>query len=154
MDVLVDNTPRARIRPGQSIPIFLPPYRAYSVRLAPVNGRGGRFDANAREISLYRGNVQFLEWEVRAVQAVFGRLVDADGRPLGGVALYGERDFIQSDASGYFQAEIAGSETFTLRKGGAEICRITLTPTGGEVPILDLGNVVCMSRPAASTENP
>jgi hypothetical protein len=154
MDVLVDNTPRARIRPGQSIPIFLPPYRAYSVRLAPVSGRGGRFDANAREVSLYRGNMQYLEWEVRAVQPVYGRLVDTAGRPLGGAVLYGERDFMQSDASGYFQGEIAGTESFALRKGGAELCRVTLAPAAGETPILDLGDVVCTTTPASSTEKP
>jgi hypothetical protein len=152
MDVLVDNAPRARIRPGQSIPVFLPPYRSYSVRLAPVSGRGGLFDANAREISLYRGNMKYLEWEVRAVQPVYGRLVDSGGRALGEAVLYGKRDFLQTDASGYFQGEVAGTESFVMRKNGADVCRITVTSPDVQTALFDLGDVVCTTGPAASGE--
>ena len=153
MDVLVDDVPRARIRPGQSIPVFLPPYRAYAVRLAPVNGRGGRFDANAREVSLFRGNMQYLEWEMYQVQAVFGRVVDVAGKPLTSAALFGERDFMQTDASGYFQGEVAGEEIYVMRKGGVEMCSITLAPSVSDRPLHDLGDVLCRSASITSGDD-
>ena len=145
MDVLVNEVPRARIRTGESVPIFLPPYRTYSVRLAPVNGRGGRFDGNARAVTLFRGNMQYLQWEVRSVQSVFGRLVDDTGRVLAGEVLFGDRDFIQSDAKGYFQGEIAGEEVYVLRKAGEVVCRIKLSPREDPALIIDMGDIVCVT---------
>lgn len=143
VDVVVDDAPRARIRPGQSVPIFLPSYRTYAVRLAPVSGASGRFDTSVREVTLYAGNMAALEWQADFVQAVFGRLVDASGTPIANALLSGGRDFMQSDAHGYFQGEIALGDEFVVRAAGQEICRVEFPASTDGSALHRLGDVQC-----------
>lgn len=154
VDVLIDNTPRARLVSGQSLPIFLAPYRSYSVRIVPVSGQTARFDTRTREVSLYRGNMELLKWEVVLTRAVFGRLVDPAGKPVSNSVITGDFDFMQTDANGYFQGEIATGDRFVVRQQGRKICALRLVLPTKDVPLKRLGDVLCdITLPPNSERN-
>lgn len=143
LDVLVDNAPRARISAGQSVPIFLPAYRSYDVRLMPVAGTPARFDTSSRRVTIYAGNLAALDWTVQKVHAVFGRLVDSTGRPIAGAIINAPRDFVQTDASGYFQAEIARGEELTAHDFSGAECTLAIAPLQAADGLERLGDVIC-----------
>ncbi len=142
-DVLINNAPRARIRMGQSIPIFLPAYDTYSVRLAPVGGASGRFEHGARDVTIFAGNMATLQWQVSNVQAVLGRLLDINNQPLENVVISGTRDYMFTNKNGYFQGEIATNEEFVVKQKGKEICRLRFSTSKGSPYLRRLGDIIC-----------
>lgn len=144
-DILVDNTLRGRITPGQSLPIFLRPYRTYSVRLVPHGGAALRFDTAARNVTLYSGNMADLAWRADALVAIFGRLVDEQGRPMANMILTGGGDLVQTDGAGYFQAELTAAEKLTI--AGTAGCAVQLPPLRpGSQGFQRMGDVRCVTR--------
>ena len=146
VDVLVDGAPMARLRGGQSTPIFLPPYRVYRVTVLPVGGPAIDFDNRDRRISLFPGNVQTLTWKVTPVMAVFARALDAGGRPIADAAIEGAREPAVTDDQGYFQVEVGTGATLTLHPASGA-CRIPLPKAAPQNGYAGLGNLVCNNAP-------
>ena len=73
----------------------------------------------------------------------FGRLVDADGRPIADAVMTGKGIWGQTDHDGYFQIEIPEGEIVhvTLRNGQA--FEIELPSASGEKVFADVGQMVC-----------
>ena len=143
-DVLINGAPAARLRGGKSAPVFLAPYRVYRVSLRPVNGPAVAFDDDRdRQIDLFPGNIQALTWKVTPVMSVFGRAVDAAGRPIAAAVIEGAREPAETDDHGYFQAEVAAGARLTLRPAAGEVCRIALPPLAASQGFARLGDAVC-----------
>lgn len=142
-DILVDDQPRGRLSTSERVPIFLQPYRAYSVRLRPVDAASVWFDTAAREITLYPGNVQPLRWKAEHLLTVFGRAVRADGTPVKDALVTSRRGTGQSNSDGYFQIDVSGADLLSFTKGSEEICRVTLDESDQQLDFASLGRVVC-----------
>jgi hypothetical protein len=141
-DVLIDDQPRGRVRSGESLPIFLQPYEAYSVRLRPVNAASVWFDSAAREFTLYPGNVEHLHWDVEHLMTVFGRAVRPDGTPVSDAMITSARGIGQSDSEGYFQIEVSENRSLSFDSDHSK-CTVTVAGSHSDSDYLPLGKVVC-----------
>ncbi len=104
-EVLVDERPVATLRGTESSFIKLPAYRAYKVRIRPLQGGALAYDGSAREVGLYPGSVAHLDWLAVPVLTWIGTLVDQAGRPLRRATLTGKGVWTITDDEGYFQLD-------------------------------------------------
>lgn len=141
--ILVDGRPHGTVKVGQRVPLLLPEYNVYEIRLEAIDAPSVRFDASPRTVSLYRGTIKTLQWRVDPVFVAFGRLLDAAGQPITDAALDGGVEPAQSDAQGYFQVELAGPSELRVKKYGLDPCTVAApAPAAGE-DLIDLGEVSC-----------
>ena len=141
--ILVDGRPRGTVEVGQRMPLLLPEYKEYDIRLQPIGAPPIQFDTSSREVSLYPGTIKTLQWQVEPIFVVFGRLLDAAGEPLAYTPLEGGTERAFTDAHGYFQLEVAGSTELKVAGPGRDPCTVTVEePTPGE-ELVDLGELSC-----------
>jgi hypothetical protein len=142
-DVLIDGQPRGRVKAGDRLPVFLRPYHAYSVKLRPVDAASVWFDASARELTLYPGNVEHLRWSVENLLTVFGRAVREDGTPVADAMVTSKKGIGQSNSEGYFQIETSASDVLSFDSGNGKACNIIVEGLGQERDWASLGKVIC-----------
>jgi hypothetical protein len=139
--VLVDETPRGRIRSGQRLSLFLPPYHLYKVRLVPAEADPVIFDASTRDVTLYPGNVAALGWKAESYFTVFGQAVAADGRPIADAAVRSARGISETDSAGYFQLDVTRNDNITVGEGAR--CKVQLAKLTVKNDYAALGKVLC-----------
>ncbi|WP_028969652.1 CS1-pili formation C-terminal domain-containing protein [Sphingomonas sp. URHD0057] len=142
-DVLVDEQPRGRVGAGRSLPLFLQPYREYSVRLRPIGAPSVDYDGAPRPVTLYPGNVETLRWVARSVFTVFGQALRPDGRPVANATIQSQRGIGESDEHGYFQIDVAAGDMLSFDSGGGESCRAAVSATKAREDFVPLGKVIC-----------
>ena len=117
--VLVDDTPRGRVRVGQSLSLFVPAYHRYRVRLVPVEAGAVDFDAGAREITLYPGNVQSLRWAAQSYFTLIAQAVSPAGAPIVNALVESKKGVAETDANGYFQIDMRRDDPIRIARNGA-----------------------------------
>ncbi len=142
-EVLIDGQPRGRVSAGQRLPVFLRPYRAYSVRLRPVDAASVWYDTAAREFTLYPGNVEHVRWQVESLVTVFGRAVREDGTPVAGSMVTSRRGIGQSNSEGYFQIETSANDLLSFDGGDGKACSIRIEDIDQGRDYASLGKVIC-----------
>jgi hypothetical protein len=142
-DILVDEQPRGRIAAGQSLPIFLQPYREYAVRLRPVGAPSVDYDGAPRAVTLYPGNVEKLSWAARSFFTVFGQALRPDGRPVANASVQSQRGIGESDEHGYFQIDVAAGDMLSFDPGGGGSCHAPVSATQAREDFVPLGKVIC-----------
>ena len=142
-EVLVNGQPHGRLKAGQRLPIFLQPYRAYSVTLRPVNAASVWYDSAARKFTLYPGNVQDVRWHTEHLITVFGRAVRPDGRPVADAMITSRRGVGQSNGNGYFQVDAAGSDILAFNTANGTECKVNLVNLKSRSDFAGLGKVIC-----------
>lgn len=142
-EVLVNDQPRGRVKAGARLPIFLQPYRAYLVRIRPVDAASVWFDAAAREVTLYPGNVQHVRWQAEQVITVFGKAVREDGTPIADALVTSRRGVGQTNSAGYFQIEVSASDSLTFASSGKESCHVGVRTLAARNDFAALGKVIC-----------
>lgn len=141
--ILVDDSERGQVRAGQRLSLFLPAYRSYHVRLVPVDAPPVDYDPQAREVTLYPGNVASLRWHIERYAAFFGQAVSADGQTIRRALVQTGRNVAETDDQGYFQIDVAKGETLRFSRFGKPLCSVT---GPAELPAGELvsgGKVVC-----------
>jgi hypothetical protein len=141
--ILVDGRPRGEVKVGDRIPLMLPEYHVYEIRLQPIGAPPIQFDTGGREVSLYPGTIKTLKWQVEPIFVVFGRLLDAAGTPLGHTPLEGGTERAFSDAQGYFQLEMAGAAELKVAGPGRADCSVMVEEPEPGDELIDLGDVSC-----------
>jgi hypothetical protein len=101
------------------------------------------YDTAARSITLYPGNVANLEWTTQRLLTVFGQAVRADGVPIAGAIVRSDRGIGETDEHGFFQVDIAGTDTLSFAKGQSAPCHAAVTATTHDEDLLSLGKVIC-----------
>ena len=142
-DVLVDGQPRGRLRAGDRLPLFLQPYRAYSVALRPVDAASIWYDTAPRKLTLYPGNVQHVRWHVEPLVTVFGRAVRPDGKPVADAVITSRRGVGQSNSDGYFQIEIASDDLLAFNSASGAQCKVSLGVLQTKLDFARVGKVIC-----------
>jgi hypothetical protein len=142
-DVLVNGQRRGRLRSGGRIPIFLEPYRSYSVTLHPVDAASVWYDSAARKVTLYPGNVQHLSWHVEHLLTVFGRAVRKDGTPVADAMVTSRRGVGQSNAQGYFQIETSANDVLAFADGDGSTCKVAIGAVKEKLDYAGVGKVLC-----------
>lgn len=142
-EVLVDDVPRGQLVAGERLPVFLTPYREYSVRIRPIDTPRLTFDSTARQVSLYPGNIVPLLWRVEPVVTAFGRAVRPDGSPIADANVASPRGIGSTDSQGYFQIEVGASDDATITSKNGETCALKLGVGRRSEDYLPVGAVVC-----------
>ena len=127
-NVLVDGSPRVTVPAGSTVPIFLSPYRSYEIGIAPATTDQplASVQASVRQVTLYPGNVQTLRWSVEPITVVFGRALDAEGKPIANAVVEGAVGTGETDANGFFQVEINKQKSIKIKQVDGKTCNITL----------------------------
>ncbi len=141
--ILVDGRPRGEVKVGERIPLMLPEYHVYEIRLQPIGAPPVQFDTGGREVSLYPGTIKTLKWQVEPIFVVFGRLLDAAGAPLVYTPLEGGTERAFTDGQGYFQLEVAGSVELKVAGPGRADCSVIVEQPEQGDELIDLGDVSC-----------
>jgi outer membrane usher protein FimD/PapC len=142
-EVLVNEQPLGHVGAGGRLPIFLQPYHHYAVRLRPVGAASVWYDSAARDVTLYPGTVQHLNWRVEQVASLFGRAVRADGTPVANAAVQGKRGIGESDALGYFQIDAGSGDSLRFTAADGASCIVRLGDLATRAGYVSLGKVVC-----------
>ena len=142
-EVLINGQPRGRVKAGRRLPIFLEPYRAYSVRLRSVNATSVWYDTAAREFTLYPGNVEHVEWHVEHLVTVFGRAVRPNGESVAVATVRSRHGMAQSNADGYFQIETTARDVLSFTNGRRGGCQVALEKLDQSKDYESVGKVIC-----------
>jgi hypothetical protein len=142
-DVLVDEVVRGRVKAGRNLSLFVPGYRAYRVRLVPTAASAVSYDAAAREVTLYPGNVQALEWKADSYVTVFAQAVLPGGAPIANALVETAKGIAQTDSNGYFQVDVRQGDPITVLKGDAPMCQIQLPELRVRNDFASAGKAVC-----------
>jgi hypothetical protein len=142
-EVLINGQARARLKAGERLPIFLQPYRAYSVRLRPLNGASVWYDSAEREFTLYPGNVQHVSWRVEHLLTIFGRAVRPSGQPVANAMITSHRGLGQSNSDGYFEIETSTNDVLTFDGSEGLSCKVRIGELGNKLDYAPIGRVLC-----------
>ena len=142
-DVLINGQSRGRVSAGGRLPLFLQPYRTYSVRLRPVKGASVWYDSAAHKVTLYPGNVQHVRWHAEHLVTVIGRALRPDGKPVGDAMVTSRRGMGQANPDGYFQIETTSNDVLAFDPREGAQCKVEVGAVKPQQDFARLGRVVC-----------
>jgi hypothetical protein len=142
-EVLVNDTPRGVISPGERLPVFLTPYARYAVRVRPVDAPQLSFDGGDRVVSLYPGTVQALTWKAEAIQTIFGKVVRADGTAVANADITSSRGIGRTDPAGYFQVQVGADRNLALRGADGTTCKLEIGTMKQKADYASVGALIC-----------
>ena len=142
-EVLVDNVRRGTVENGENLTLFLPPYEQYDVRLRPLGSQVSSFDASARRLALYPGNVARLDWEVTPLFILFARAVGPDGKPVADADIVGAHGIGRTDGEGYFQIETKSGDELRVTALNGDTCAMTVRPAKAVDGLVSGGEMIC-----------
>lgn len=142
-DVLVDEVARGRVKAGQRFSLFVPGYRTYKVRLAPVDAPSVSYDTGARDVTLYPGNVKSLAWRAETTFALFAQAVSPDGTPISNALVQTAKSVSETDENGYFQIDMRRGDRISVGRGKETLCHIALGEITVKNDFASAGKVLC-----------
>lgn len=142
-DVLVDDVARGAVESGQRLTLFLPAYKQYAIRLKPRGGQVSSFETGPKVATLYPGNVAKVEWNVTPLVIMFGRAVDAGGRPIANAKVTGPYGVGLTDGDGYFQIEARPTDLLKLVDRTGAACLAKFAGTHSTKGYMVAGEVMC-----------
>ena len=142
-DVLVDDVARGAVESGRSLTLFLPAYKQYDVRLKPRGGQVSSFETGPKAVTLYPGNVAKVEWNVTPLVIMFGRAVDAAGRPIANAKITGPYGVGLTDDEGYFQIEARPADLLKLVDRTGAACSVSFAGARPTKGYMVAGEVMC-----------
>ncbi len=140
-NVLVDEHSARQCGSGQPFAVCCP---VSHVPGAAPPGRGGAvdFDAGAREITLYPGNVPSLPWPAQSYFTLIAQAVLAGG-PIVNALVESEKGVAETDANGYFQIDMRRDDPIRIARNGAAACLVRLPDVTVRDDYASVGKVVC-----------
>jgi hypothetical protein len=141
--VLVDDVDRGQVRIGQRLSLFMPAYRTYRIRLVRAAPDTVSFDGAARDVTLYPGNVQYLEWRAESYFTVFAQAISTNGKPISNALVQTAKGVAETDANGYFQIDMRHDDPITIAMTEGPACRIKLGNVVVKNDFASVGKVVC-----------
>lgn len=142
-NVLVDEVVRGRVGAGQRFSLFLPGYRKYKVRLVPTASQALDYDSATREVTLYPGNVQLLDWRAESFFTIFGQAMTSTGAPIVDALVHSPKGISETDPKGYFQIDIRNGDSVTIDQSEGQTCQVALPKLMVKNEFASLGKVVC-----------
>jgi hypothetical protein len=94
-------------------------------------------------VTLYPGNVAKIEWTVTPLVILFGRAIDANGRPIANANITGPYGVGLTNGEGYFQIEARVSDQLKLVDRTGASCSMTIAGTRPMKSYIVAGDVNC-----------
>jgi len=142
-NVMIDDVARGRVRLGERFSVFVPSYRTYKVRLAPVDAPAVSFDTASRDVTLYPGNVKSLRWRADTTFALFAQAISLEGVPISNALVQTAKSVSETDDNGYFQIDIRQGDEITVGKANEASCHIGLEKIAVQNDFASIGRVIC-----------
>ncbi|HEY7679035.1 MAG TPA: TcfC E-set like domain-containing protein, partial [Terriglobia bacterium] len=142
-DVIVNDSPVAKVQSGKKAALFLTPYRRYDIRVRQAGNALLNYDATARRVTLFPGSVSTLSWDAAKVRTIYGRLIARDGSPIRNAVLHGKYGVGQSNDEGYFQIDTGAGDDINLHREDIAQCRVDLPEIGTAGEYQPIGDVQC-----------
>jgi Mat/Ecp fimbriae outer membrane usher protein len=142
-EVLVDDAPRGTIRAGQNLTLSVTPYRRYTVRVRAIGSQLVAIDMGNRTVDIYPGTFAPLEWKATSVLAMFGRLIDIDGKPIANADITADDAVAATDDNGYFQLQAAHDARIVVNRANGGTCSARLAARRSPKGYTPLGDILC-----------
>ncbi len=142
-NVLVDEVVRGRVKAGQRFSLFLSGYRTYGVRLVPTASATLDYDSATREVTLFPGNVQLLDWRTESFFTIFAQAMTSKGAPIVDALVRSPKGISQTDRNGYFQLDVRNGDPVTIEQREGQTCQVALPKVMTKNDFASLGRVVC-----------
>lgn len=144
MSLNVDGIPKATLRVGEKFAFDIPVYEGAEISIAPADDSVGLldYDPSPINLNLYPGNIAQKEWAVNRVYLLSGRAVKEDGTPIAWQRVEGAKNYVTTDADGYFQMELLGNEVPFVNTSKHQ-CVFALPPLKKQEQFVQVGDVVC-----------
>ena len=141
--VLINGKKMTIIRGGEQIFIPLSSFYTYTINLEPFNR--GFYNAKNKtyRMTLYPGNVTFINYQIRSSRLVFGRLLNKNNRPISDVHIDSTHGTIgKTDAHGIFQLQIPYDVTVLHFRKNKKQCT-TVLHDNDDRDVIRVGNIIC-----------
>ncbi len=125
-EVYVDRQSVGFATVGKTTIIPLSPYETYDVRLQSRSDKFLTFDESSREVTLYPGNVNTLNWDIDRVLVLIGQAIDHRGEPIQNAKISNTGAFAGTDERGWFQVESGVIDELILEQNDGSLCKINL----------------------------
>ena len=142
-EVLIDEVVRGTVAEGGRLVLFLQPYQAYDIRVRARDSQISGFDAAARTVTLYPGNVAQLDWTMTPLFVMFGRAVAIDGKPIANADISGSHGVGRTDGDGYFQIEANSEDQLRVTRKTESVCKIVVGAPRPVDGFVSAGDQIC-----------
>lgn len=144
--LMVNNQSRGTVRVGERKLIMLAPYEAYSVTIMPADDTITLYASNPQRISVYPGNVSYLQWKVEKKYILITRIYDANKKPIPYMEVEGTLGVAATDSQGFLQAEIVGSTNkLTVLLDNGKKCILEFKKRPPDQEIWRIPGLICRS---------
>jgi hypothetical protein len=145
--LFINDAPSGVIAGSAALTVPLPSYQAYKVRVRSLGAGLLSYDASEREIGLYPGTVETIEWQARPIRVIMARLVFSDGTPVAGASIAGDYGIAETDLNGQFQIETIGESPLNVSlRDRSMTYRVDLPSSNQHNEWGFLGDIYCCSR--------
>lgn len=131
-DIFVNGQNAGVAKTNKPTALFLSPYQTYNVTISPNGEQQYGFDQAPKPVTLYNGNIQFVQWVLTKQYILFAKIIDTKGNALGNSLLESKNvgDFNVTDAGGYIQANIDSDQTLIkFKQMSGNECVVTIPKT-------------------------
>jgi len=101
------------------------------------------FDETPREVTLYPGNVNALNWKIDRVLVLIGKVVDVHGDPIKNARINNVGTFAGTDERGWFQIETGKTQSLELQQTDGSTCRVDLGEYNSEEDVHVFDQLIC-----------
>ncbi len=148
VDVFINNQKQGQVESGSPAAFFVPAYGTYNVTIQPAGIGEYGFDDRPKQVTLYAGNIQYLQWTLVKEYVLFAQIVDQNGKPVPNLLMLGKNpsDFNVTDGNGYIQANIQSDQTtMQFKNESGQECVVTLK--ADEIAHDDQNDLVVLNHP-------
>ncbi len=122
----------------------LAPFETYNIKIAPKDPGFYNFNESARRVTLYPGNVVNLNYKIKSLQLVFGRLLNKKGLPVFGAQVANISGINNiTDSYGLFQFEVPYDTKSLMFKMNDKSCVVDIPQNKDKMSVLRVGTKKC-----------
>lgn len=143
-EVIVDNQVRKIVSVNTPTLILLTPFESYKVRIQAIGQSLFEYREAPYVVTLYKGNVKSLNWDVSQKMVLFTKIVYPNGKPVVHKIVRGGIGINETNVDGSLQLEIVSSQReFTVDLGNKRWCKIRLPEYKNTDGVALLNDLVC-----------
>jgi hypothetical protein len=142
-EVLVNDTRYTAINVNSSVPVFLDPYRKYKISIKNVSEELLTFDAAAKFIVLYPGNVEVCQWQAKRTAVIFGLAYTPENEPIKDAIIRNTVSYSKTEENGFFQLSTYLGEDLILTKTNGSVCTMKFPNIAPVNDVIKAGKLIC-----------
>ena len=120
--ILVGNQYSGAVEPGKTTALGAQAFSEYRIGLEPEGSPRYDIDLSSKKVALYPGNVAVVKYQAQRVITIFGRVLDATGKPIQFARVSGMSDVATTDDLGYFVYSAKSDENVDFYNADNKIC--------------------------------